>query len=244
MVELKGVEEGGIVLFDFNRTLQDTAEYSIAVNRYIKQTFALDVSSEMKKRQAEVEERGDSFDIIANLEELVGTKETEDFKASFMEYAREKGLRFLNPGAEEILATLKKLKIAHAILTRGTPEAQKYSLQISQLTHIPHLIIDRTDKARMIREEWVEDDGRIRVPPEIAMGDIGLFSCAVLVEDRVLAFEDPPEGTWVYGAPRGFFGNYYIDRRREQLVSQVGSIPPQIITIHDLRDIQLPPRPL
>lgn len=241
---IQKISEGGIILFDFNRTLQDNPEFSRTLNQHIKGVHP-EVYDTICEEEQRTELRGESFDTLANLEILVGHEKTNDLKESFIKFTRDRNLRFLNPGAEDILATLRDKKIAHGILTTGTVESQKFQIGVSQLWHVPRLVIDRKDKGRMIaEEEWIDDDGHVRVPPELMIGDVGLFLYTLLVDDKATAFDDAPEGSWRYGSPRGFFGNYFIDRRRQQVASQLGKVPKEVITIHDLCDIQLPPRPL
>jgi hypothetical protein len=214
--------------------------YSNALNDLIKQLYPKHAEY-TKSDQTRIETEGGSYDNLRALEKLIGQRKLEILKTKFKDESSKLNRRFLNPGVTETLEALRKNKIAHAIITAGTLEGQNFQLEISQLDHIPHLIIHRRDKGSIMAEEqWTQSDGLIRVPTELAVDGSDVYLYALLVDDKAVAFQDMPAGKFIDGLPRGFWGNYYIDPRYEQLPSQKGRIPNNVTAVRSLLDICIP----
>lgn len=235
------LRQAELTLIDFNRTIQDTPGFVEGLKDFVTNNYGPDLAGAMKSVQNDKEAQGHSFDILDFIKKNVGEEEVVVFKEGFKTYCKNNNMRFLNPDTFEVFKKMDDAGKTYGILTTGSEESQTFQLEVSGVSDVPHHIVPRSDKGRMIAEEWLQDDGSFTVPPKFAT-DLGkrTFKSLLLADDKASAFADLPEGVWRDGVPLGAWGNHYIDMRYGVLPSQAGFLPENAVPISSLLEMGIP----
>ncbi len=211
-----------IYVNDLDRMLLNT---DLVLERQIKACEDLDIlpAQIIKAAAAEVVATAGSFDLHKYLSEHdVEQHIWDDINRAFIRTSRPEDL--LYPDAP---AFLRRTAGRFFTLTKGGIDTQTVKLQVTELFEHPYAIVDETCKGSLIAESRLLDGTFVMT------GDNGL----TVHGERVVLGEDKALG--IAGLPNDC-GAFWIQRGKNLLASQCGSVPPQTMIISSLDQVPVP----
>lgn len=212
-------------IVDFDRTLVDSDKL-LEVFIEIARNY-IDISDEqIAKADADVKQRGDSFDTAGYVRDQLSRRgESEkwsDLEKQFIHESR--ALNYLLPGAAELLEWLGQNGKNYGILTYGNPLWQRLKLTAAGYNHVQHIILEQKEKGRLI-STWQDVSGKFKLPEAFGLGSADKI---VLIDDKAVSFESFPKTPCI---------GYWVLDPENELPSQQGEVPVNVIRLHSLYDL-------
>ncbi|HCH34275.1 MAG: hypothetical protein UY35_C0006G0016 [Candidatus Saccharibacteria bacterium GW2011_GWC2_48_9] len=214
-----------LYIVDFDRTLADSDKllevFMEVTNQYIHLPL-----EQVKKINADVGAKGDSFDIANYVRDHLAahgaTGEWEKLQKQFTHDSR--SLNMLLPGAAELLALLEERGYLYGILTYGNPLWQHIKLTAAGFNHVPRIVTTSKHKGRLI-SRWQDEGGLFHLPHEFGGG---VARRVILIDDKAASFDSFPS--------EPSLGFQVLDRSRA-LPAQLGEVPSNVTHCTNLADV-------
>lgn len=211
-------------IVDFDRTLADSDKL-IEIFIEIADKYFHIPKERIEKVDSEVKQRGDTFLLATYVRDhLSSENRIDDWEAMEKLFIHEsRSLNYLLPGANELLEWLDTNDKSYGILTYGDVLWQKLKLSAAGFKQIPHIIMDKKEKGKLI-SSWLDADGVFQIPIELGGGSA---DGVVMFDDKAVSFSQfPPSPS------RGF---WVLDSGHE-LLSQRGVVPGNVERLSDLNE--------
>lgn len=222
---MQDTEKIEFYIVDFDRTLVDSDKLlevflEIAHNYY-------DIPREqIEKADADVKQRGDSFDTAGYVRDhLMAIDRGDDWADLEKQFIHEsRSLNYLLPGAAELLEWLPAHGKRYGILTYGNPLWQRLKLTAAGFNHVHHIIMEQKEKGKLI-SSWLRSDGTFRIPDALGRGSADAI---IMIDDKAISFADFPSSP-----SRG----YWVLDPAHELPSQKGDVPQNVTRFGDLQSV-------
>lgn len=212
-------------IVDFDRTLVDSDKLFEVFIEIAHRYFAIP-REQIEKANEDMKARGDSFDTAGYVREhLYEEDRGDEWKSLKQAYIKEcQALNMLIPGASELIQWLESNGKQYGILTYGNPMWQGLKITAAGFDQTNHIVMVHKEKGRLITS-WRDDSGMFRLPEAFGAG---LVDSVVMIDDKAISFcefpGEPSKGYWV------------LDPQNE-LPSQQGSVPENVVRCVDLREV-------
>jgi hypothetical protein len=208
-------------LIDLDRTLLDIDR---AFDELVLACAQAGIGEEAMLWQAKhsAERTGGSFDVIGHLAR--GGMDDDSLDSLYDAFvAGGSGEDLLYADAPAFMLEIQGRDIPHAILTYGARPWQTAKLERAGLISTPHIITGQKHKGELI-QSWHDGDGYV-----VNDDNDNSFEAEriILVDDKAASYRGIPEDC----------GGYLVRRGEQILMSQQGSVPPQIVTVRGLAEI-------
>lgn len=217
--------ENEFYVVDFDRTLVDSDKL-LAVFIEVARHY-IDISDEqIAKADNDVKQRGDSFDTAGYVRDQLASRgesdKWNDLEKRFIHESR--ALNYLLPGAAELLEWLSENGKNYGILTYGNPLWQRLKLTAAGFNHVQHIIIEQKEKGKLI-STWLNLEGVFRIPDAFGRGSADKI---IMIDDKAVSFE---------GFPSGVSKGYWVLDSSNELPSQQGTVPSNVMRVNNLYEV-------
>lgn len=208
-------------VLDFDRCLGSEALYTDA---YIAaEQLDPSIRNGLYQVQMRVESEGGSFDIVSYLDVLDETLRDEFLDMYERLTHNHETERYRAAGATALIEYLQAAGIPFTIMTYGGELWQEAKLKAARLDVLPHRIIQRKEKAKII-DNWYDTQKR----GFAITGENVLADSVCLVDDKAVAFR---------GLHRKARGYYLHHNNSISRLSQQGIVPKRVVDVGSLEDI-------
>jgi phosphoglycolate phosphatase-like HAD superfamily hydrolase len=211
-------------IVDFDRTLVDSDKL-LEVFIEIAHNYFDIPREQIEKADADVKQRGDSFDTAKYVRDHLNaedrSEEWADLEKQFIHESR--ALNYLLPGAAELLEWLAANGKRYGILTYGNPLWQHIKLTAAGFNHVRHIIMEQKEKGKLI-STWQRPDGTFHLPDALGRGEADYI---VMIDDKAVSFAEFP------GSPSK---GYWVLDPAHELLSQQGTVPANVTRYDNLYD--------
>lgn len=209
-------------IVDFDRTLADSDKL-LEVFMEVADEFFEIPSEQIKRADADVKARGDSFDTASFVRDYLhehgeGGK-WQELEKQFIHQSR--SLNMLLPGAVELLDHLRSTGEGYGILTYGNPLWQHLKLAAAGFNHVNRIVMEQKEKGKLITS-WRQPNGQFILPQEFGGSHVDRI---VMFDDKAVSFNSFP--------PAPSQGYQVVDPARI-LPSQAGEVPDNVIQAPNL----------
>lgn len=212
-------------IVDFDRTLVDSDKLLEVFIEIANNYFDIP-REQIERADADVKQRGDSFDTAGYVRDHLGgegrSDEWEDLQKQFIHECR--SLNMLLPGAAELLEWLPEHGKRYGILTYGNPLWQKLKLTAAGFNHVRHIIMEQKEKGKLI-SSWQLPDGMFRLPDALGRGEVDRI---VMIDDKAVSFD---------GFPTGPSKGFWVLDPAHELPSQQGEVPINVVRVGSLTEL-------
>lgn len=214
-------------VLDFDRCLGRTEKFQVLLEEAVEREGIVDLDM-IQYAHSEVKKTGGSFDTAAYVRQVLKDRKLDvnriwgKIEADFVAAAQKEDV--FEPGARQLLETLKKRRVHYGIVTFGGFDWQTAKLRAAGLQERPYVITSYKEKGHMIAS-WQQDDGRFLIPEELNFGEPLLAKHVVLVDDKPISFDGvPPEVIGLCVAPR-------------TSEVQTAALPPNVQIVQDMKQV-------
>ncbi len=212
-------------IIDFDRTLADSDKL-IEVFIEIADKYFHISSDQIRKVDAEVKQRGDTFLLATYVRDhLSSENRLDDWQGMEKMFIHEsRALNYQLDGANELLEWMDENNKRYGILTYGDSLWQRLKLTAAGFNHVHHIIMDHKEKGRFI-SGWRQQDGTFNIPKELGGG---VAERVIMIDDKAVSFLDYPD--------RPSHGYWVLDSGHE-LLSQKGTVPDNVTRYSNLNEV-------
>lgn len=217
-------------ILDFDRCLSDADVVFDLFEKIVAEQTDI-TKNDMINVREEVEQSGGSFSATGYVKErllrLGMIKKWELLVESYVVFAQ--NYDTLAPGAQQLIDRLNYENLDFGILTYGDEEWQKIKLRASKFDDIPVIITDHKHKGYLLAS-WQRPDGKFDIPKGLTTDGMPMIAKKlVFVDDKATSFEGFPALNAI--------GFQVLPFDVTPVVSQLGSLPPNVARINSLVDI-------
>jgi len=183
---------------DFDRCIGDI-EASFNIVKEAAHELSIvdrDILLDMRKK---TEARGETF---ITFDHIKNHNSSADFKAIeelYLKKAKNNSDNLLEPGARRFLDYLKKTKRHFCIMSYGDKRWQMVKIKGARIGNVPIVIVQSSNKCDYIKQWFNQFNKTYTIPGEFfSDNQAHVAEKIVLVDDKITAFKNIPEGTSGY----------------------------------------------
>lgn len=182
-----------------------------------------------KSMREEVESDGLTFSALEQIINRYPSVDIDDIEKLYNQRAILEPDNLLEPGALDFINFLKSTGRNFCIMSFGDKRWQNIKIKSSGIGNVPIVIVSKANKSDYINEWLIPEERKFHIPNKYFANNQGkIANEVVLVDDKILAFKNLPEGA------RGY---YVYSSSSKYLIGQINDLPPKVQQVLHIDEI-------